>query len=183
MQYIGKYFSPLGEITIAADEIGLTGLWFVGQKYYACCLDKEVIQKETSIIKDTKKWLDIYFQNQEPNFHVSLHVEGTDFQKEVWDILLSIPYGNTITYSQIANIIAKNRNIPKMSAQAVGGAVGHNPISIIIPCHRVIGSSGNLTGYAGGIEKKKYLLTSENIDIQKLHEPKKVIHNTASIKQ
>lgn len=161
MQYISKYKSPLGEIMIAADEKGLTGLWFVGQKYFALYLDKENEEKETPVLKEAKKWLDIYFSGKEPNFKLPLHFTGTDFQKEVWEILYSIPYGETLTYGEIANILAKRKGLKRMSAQAVGGAVGKNEISIIVPCHRVVGSNGSLTGYAGGISKKIELLKLE----------------------
>lgn len=123
MQYTSKYKSPLGEILISADDIGLTGVWFVGQKYYALNLDKENEKKETDIIKTTKKWLDIYFLGKEPSFEVPLHFNGTDFQNEVWNILCSIPYGKTITYGEIASILAKRKGLKKMSAQAIGGAV------------------------------------------------------------
>lgn len=146
---------------LAADEIGLTGVWFEEQKYFALHLDEKYEEKELPIFTDTKHWLDIYFSGKEPDFTVPLHLTGTDFQKEVWQILCSIPHGKTITYGEIARKIASNRGISRMSAQAVGGAVGHNPVSIIVPCHRVIGSDGNLTGYAGGIDKKAYLLALE----------------------
>ena len=161
MQYISQYHSPIGDILLAADDIGLTGLWFEGQKYFALHLDKEHKEEELPVFTETKRWLDIYFSGKEPDFTVSLHFMGTDFQKEVWKILCSIPYGNTMTYGEIAEKIAFKRGLKHMSAQAVGGAVGHNPISILVPCHRVIGSNGNLTGYAGGIDKKIKLLTLE----------------------
>lgn len=173
MQYTSQYHSPLGEILIAADDIGLTGLWFVGQKYYALYLDKENREQETQILKDTKKRLDIYFSGQEPNFKLPLHFTGTDFQNEVWEILYSIPYGKTMTYGEIANILAKRRGLKRMSAQAVGGAVGHNEISIIVPCHRVVGSQGSLTGYAGGIDKKVSLLKLEKVNMDRFYAPKK----------
>ncbi|MCM1059809.1 MAG: methylated-DNA--[protein]-cysteine S-methyltransferase [Eubacterium sp.] len=161
MQYTSKYTSPLGEITIAADETGLTGLWFAGQKYFALYLDKENAEKETRILKDAKKWLDIYFSGKEPDIELPLHFIGTDFQNEVWDILCSIPYGKTAAYGEIADILAKRRGLKRMSAQAVGGAVGKNAISIIVPCHRVVGANGSLTGYAGGIGRKTELLKLE----------------------
>ena len=161
MQYISQYHSPIGDILLAADDIGLTGLWFEGQKYFALHLDKEHKEEELPVFTETKRWLDIYFSGKEPDFTVPLHFMGTDFQKEVWKILCSIPYGNTMTYGEIAEKIAFKRGLKHMSAQAVGGAVGHNPISILVPCHRVIGSNGNLTGYAGGIDKKIKLLTLE----------------------
>lgn len=161
MQYTGKYQSPLGEIMIAADEKGLTGLWFVGQKYFARYLDEENEEKETHLLKDAKKWLDVYFSGKEPNFKLPIHFTGTDFQNEVWEILYSIPYGKTMTYGEIADILAKRRELKKMSARAVGAAVGKNAISIIVPCHRVVGANGNLTGYAGGISRKIELLKLE----------------------
>lgn len=173
MQYTSQYHSPLGEILIAADDIGLTGLWFVGQKYYALYLDKENQEQETQILKDTKRWLDIYFSGQEPSFKLPLHFTGTDFQNEVWEILYSIPYGKTMTYGEIANILAKRKGLERMSAQAVGGAVGHNEISIIVPCHRVVGSQGSLTGYAGGIDKKVSLLKLEKVNMDRFYVPKK----------
>lgn len=173
MQYTSHYHSPLGEILIAADDIGLTGLWFEGQKYYALHLDKENQEQEAQILKDTKRWLDIYFSGQEPNFKIPLHFTGTDFQNEVWEILCSIPYGKTTTYGEIANILAKRKGLERMSAQAVGGAVGHNEISIIVPCHRVVGSQGSLTGYAGGIDKKVSLLKLEKVNMDRFYVPKK----------
>ena len=173
MQYTSHYQSPIGNILLAADEIGLTGLWFEGQKYFALYLDKEHEEKELPIFKQTKRWLDVYFSGKEPDFSVPLHFTGTDFQNEVWEILYSIPYGTTMTYGEIAKQIAAKRGLKRMSAQAVGGAVGHNEISIIVPCHRVVGSSGSLTGYAGGIDKKIWLLTLEKVDMQSFFVPKK----------
>lgn len=173
MQYTSYYQSPVGNILLAADEIGLTGLWFEGQKYFALYLDKEHEEKELPIFKQTKRWLDVYFSGKEPDFSVPLHFTGTDFQNEVWEILYSIPYGTTMTYGEIAKQIAAKRGLKRMSAQAVGGAVGHNEISIIVPCHRVVGSNGSLTGYAGGLDKKIWLLTLEKVDMQSFFVPKK----------
>ena len=161
MQYISHYSSPLGTILLAADEIGLTGLWFEGQKYFVLYLDKEHEEKELPVLKQAKTWLDIYFSGREPDFKVPLHFTGTDFQNEVWEILYSIPYGQTTTYGEIAKRLAASRGLKRMSAQAVGGAVGRNEISIIVPCHRVVGSNGSLTGYAGGMDKKIELLKLE----------------------
>ena len=162
MQYTTFYESPIGRMLLAADDAGLTGLWFEGQKYFARCLDRETEEKELPVFAEAKRWLDIYFSGKEPDFTPPLHFIGTDFQKEVWDILCAIPYGQTITYGAIADQIAKKRGLSRMSAQAVGGAVGHNNLSIIVPCHRVVGSDGSLTGYAGGIERKTFLLNLEN---------------------
>ena len=165
MQYIDHYQSPMGGILLAADDIGLTGLWFEGQKYYAYKLDPEHEEKALPVFEQTKDWLDIYFSGREVTFTPTLHMMGSDFQISVWEILRDIPYGKTMTYGEIARRIAKQKGLPRMSAQAVGGAVGHNEISLIIPCHRVIGSNGSLTGYAGGIDKKKKLLSLEQEDI------------------
>ncbi len=165
MQYISKYNSPIGKILLAADDVGLTGLWFEGQKYFALYLDREHEEKELPIFKKAKEWLDIYFSGKEPDFKLPLHFIGTPFQNEVWEILYSIPYGTTVTYGEIAKILADRRGIKQMSAQAVGGAVGRNEISIIVPCHRVVGVDGSLTGYAGGIDKKIALLRLEKVCI------------------
>ncbi len=173
MQYVNHYISPIGKIVLAADEIGLTGLWFEGQKHFALYLQKEHEEKNLPIFEDTKRWLDIYFSGKEPDFKIPLHFIGSDFQNEVWEILYSIPYGCTMTYGEIANQIAKKRGIKKMSAQAIGGAVGKNEISIIVPCHRVVGTNGSLTGYAGGIEKKIALLNLEKVNMEKLFVPRK----------
>ena len=164
MVSICKYRSPLGDLLLAADEEELTGLWFVGQKYYAHGLPDESIWQETKILTETRRWLDIYFSGEEPKFTPPLHPVGTAFRQAVWKILLQIPYGQTVTYGEIAQQLAAEQGISTMSAQAVGGAVGHNKISIIIPCHRVIGADGSLTGYAGGIDKKIALLKMEGTD-------------------
>ena len=158
MTYIQHYDSPLGGILLAADEIGLTGLWFEGQKYFARDLSDVRIEQETPVLAEAKRWLDIYFTGKEPDFLPPLHPTGSEFRKAVWEILLQIPYGQTTTYGEIARQLAEKQRLARMSAQAVGGAVGHNEISIIIPCHRVVGTNGSLTGYAGGIHKKGQLL-------------------------
>lgn len=161
MQYTTTYQSPMGKILLAADDIGLTGLWFEGQKYYALNLDKKHEEKEVPILKEAKHWLDIYFTGKEPDFIPPVHMTGTPFRMEVWEILRRIPYGETITYGEIAKKVAVERGLQRMSAQAVGNAVGRNEISIIVPCHRVVGTSGSLTGFAGGIDKKIALLKLE----------------------
>lgn len=165
MQYINHYRSPFGRILLAADETGLTGLWFDGAKYYAAHLDPEQEERETPVLARTKEWLTVYFSGKEPDFLPPLHMTGTPFQLSVWENLLKIPYGKTVTYGAIAKRIAAQRGLPHMSAQAVGGAVGHNKISIIIPCHRVIGTNGSLTGYAGGIDRKLSLLHLEKAEL------------------
>ena len=163
MQYTYKYNSPLGKIILASDGENLIGLWFDKQKYFPTYI-KDSEEKSLPIFKQTKKWLDIYFSGKSPKFIPTISIEGASpFRKKVWEILLTIPFGKTISYGEIAKQIKKTGI--KVSAQAVGGAVGHNPISIIIPCHRVIGSNGNLTGYAGGLDKKLALLKLENPNI------------------
>lgn len=161
MQYTSRYESPLGNIFLSADETSLTGLWFEGQKYFGLSSHNENAEKETAVLMQAKKWLDIYFSGNEPDFKIPLHFTGTEFQNEVWEILCNIPYGYTITYGDIAKMLAEKKGIKKMSARAVGGAVAHNKISIIVPCHRVVGKNGNLTGYAGGIDRKTALLKLE----------------------
>ena len=173
MQYTSHYTSPIGDILLAADDIGLTGLWFEGQKYYAYKLEVQHKEKELPVLKETKKWLDIYFSGKNPDFTPPIHMIGSDFQTMVWKLLLKIPYGKTVTYGEIAHKVAEERGLPHMSSQSVGGAVGHNEISVIIPCHRVVGSNGSLTGYAGGIDKKIKLLTLEKADMNHLFIPKK----------
>ncbi len=163
MQCVSHYRSPLGEIVLAADEVGLTGLWFEGQKHFGLYLEKGAQDKELPIFADAKRWLDIYFAGEKPTFTVPVHFIGTPFQNEVWSILATIPYGQTITYGDIAKQLAAKRGLRQMSAQAVGGAVGRNEVSIIVPCHRVLGANGALTGYAGGLNKKIALLHLEGI--------------------
>ena len=173
MTHIQHYDSPLGGILLAADEIGLTGLWFDREKYFADNLPAEHTERETPVLAESKRWLDPYFAGSEPDFLPPLHPIGSAFRREVWEILLRIPYGQTTTYGAIARELAQKRGLARMSAQAVGGAVGHNEISIIIPCHRVVGAGGSLTGYAGGIDKKVRLLELERADMRGFFVPKK----------
>ena len=173
MTYIQHYSSPLGGILLAADEIGLTGSWFDGEKYFAGNLPVEHAERQTPILAEAARWLDIYFTGKEPGFTPPLHPIGSPFRQAVWEILLQIPYGRTTTYGEIARQLAEKQGREKMSAQAVGGAVGHNEISVIIPCHRVVGTSGSLTGYAGGIGKKVKLLELERADMRGFFIPKK----------
>lgn len=161
MEYTYHYSSPLGGITMASNGTALTGLWFDGQRHFAEWLEAEHKSQKLPIFDLCVKWLDIYFGGKEPDFTPPLLLEGSDFRMEVWQILQTIPYGKTMSYGEIAEITAARRGIAKMSAQAVGGAVGHNQISLIVPCHRVIGTDGSLTGYAGGIEIKRSLLALE----------------------
>ena len=173
MQYICKYQSPLGGITISADGNSLTGLWFDGQKYFAATLPATYEEKQLPVFDQTQRWLDCYFSGKNPGFTPPLRPKGSPFRQAVWEILLQIPYGETITYKDIAEEIARQQGKQTMSAQAIGGAVGHNPISIIIPCHRVVGSGGSLTGYAGGLENKIKLLELERADLGGLYRPTK----------
>lgn len=173
IEYTHHYNSPFGGITLASDGNALTGLWFDGQKYFADTLCTEHEEKRIPVFELTDRWLDIYFSGKAPDFTPPLYMKTTEFRKEVWNIMLSIPYGQTMTYGEIAERIALQKGIAKMSAQAVGGAVGHNSISLIIPCHRVVGTDGSLTGYAGGIEKKLQLLALEQVDVSKFYIPKK----------
>ena len=173
MEYIHYYESPVGRITTASDGEGLIGLWFDGQKYFADSLGAEYEEKTLPVFEQTDRWLDLYFSGKVPDFTPPITVKTTEFRKAVRDIMLTIPYGQTMTYGEIADRIAKQRGIQKMSAQAVGGAVGHNSVSIIVPCHRVVGSNGSLTGYAGGIGKKIKLLALEGVNTDGLFIPKK----------
>ncbi len=161
MNYTAEYQSILGKVLMASDGENLTGLWFFGAKHFAAGLGSERQIKELPIFKNARKWLDIYFSGREPDFTPPLLLRGSDFQNEVWNLLRKIPYGQTATYGEIAKRLASARGIERMSARAVGAAVGRNPISIIVPCHRVIGASGGLTGYAAGADKKAYLLNLE----------------------
>ena len=161
MQYINRWQTPLGGILLAADDAGVTGLWFEGQKHFARSLAREHEERESPFLEEAKRWLSLYFSGQEPDFSVPLHLTGTEFQKEVWEMLRAVPYGRTTTYGEIAQSIAAQRGVPHLSAQAVGGAVGRNPVSILVPCHRVVGAGGSLTGYAGGIGRKRELLRLE----------------------
>ena len=173
MTFTQHYGSPLGSILLTADEMGLTGLWFDGQKHFARDLPAQHTEQDTPVLSEAKRWLDVYFTGREPDFLPALHPIGSAFRRRVWDLLLRVPYGQTVTYGQLAQQLAAQQSLSHMSAQAVGGAVGHNAISIIIPCHRVVGSNGSLTGYAGGIDKKLRLLTLEKADISKFFIPKK----------
>lgn len=162
MDYTAHYDSPLGGITLASDGEALTGLWFDGQKYFADTLGSQHEDcVSLSVLSETRRWLDIYFSGNIPQFTPFLRFDSTEFRRRVWDILLTIPYGFTLTYGEIARRMAKQMGIANMSSQAVGGAVGHNPISIIVPCHRVLGADGSLIGYAGGMKRKQALLQLE----------------------
>lgn len=159
MEYINYYKSPLGDIILIANKNELTGLYFTNSKYLPPY--ESYSEKYLPVFENVKSWLDIYFSGKKPDFTPNIHPIGTEFQKDIWQILMNIPYGETTTYKAIAKIIAKKRGLTVMSAQATGSAVGHNKIQIIIPCHRVIGSNGSLTGYTAGTDKKAALLELE----------------------
>ncbi len=168
--YKNEYKSPLGIITICCNEDEkVVGLFFKNQKYFADNIDGKITENNNlKIFVTVKNWLDKYFAGKKPNIkEIPIKFIGNDFRKSVWKILCKIPYGKTLTYGDIAKQIAKQKCITKMSAQAIGGAVGHNPISIIVPCHRVVGRNGKLTGYAAGIDKKKKLLELEQVNMVK----------------
>lgn len=171
--YTSDYMSPLGTVTLACDGKYMIGLWFNEQRYFGNILPSRTERKEHPLFDEAKCWLDIYFSGRDPDFLPPLRYDSTPFRKAVCDIMLTIPYGKTMTYGKIAAEIAERKGIAKMSAQAVGGAVGHNPISLMIPCHRVVGANGSLTGYGGGINRKIELLKLEQADMSGLYVPKK----------
>ena len=161
MDHTSHIDTPLGTVLLSSDGDALTGLWFEGQKFFGSTLSDEHIEQHVPVLEQTELWLRQYFSGKEPDFTPPLSPAGTPFQKTVWDLLLTIPYGHIVTYGDIAAEIAKERGVEHFSSQAVGNAVARNPISIIIPCHRVIGADGTFTGYAGGLERKKKLLSIE----------------------
>lgn len=165
MEYISYYNSLIGDILLASDGEFLTGLWFVNQKYYAKNLNRDAKEKSLEIFDLTRKWLGSYFEGNKPDFNIPIKFIGTDFQVAVWQSLLKIPYGEFVTYGDLARIL-------NTSPRAVGTAVGKNPISIIVPCHRVVGKNNSLTGYAGGIDKKEYLLKLESTKTMTKHDKK-----------
>ena len=167
--------SPVGKILLASKNNKMIGSWIEGQKYYLNKIDEEIKEKnDETILLKAKRWLEKYFNGAKPEIsELDLAPSGSIFAKNVWKLLCEIPYGEIRTYGEIAKKMAKIMNKEKMSAQAIGRAVGHNPISIIIPCHRVVGANGSLTGYAGGIDKKIMLLKHEKVDMSNLYRPKK----------
>ena len=168
MEYIQEIKTPVGILTVSSDGQNISGLWIEGQKYFAKTLGKDVLEQNLPIFDTARKWLDIYFSGKEPDFVPLLMPNGSFFQKSVWNYLCKIPYGKTTSYGELAKQFAERENEGnRTSARAVGGAVGHNPISILIPCHRVIGKNGNLTGYAGGIDTKIKLLKLEGVNVEK----------------
>jgi methylated-DNA-[protein]-cysteine S-methyltransferase len=164
MVYTGTFKTPLGLMTASAENETLRGLWFIGQKYYPHQADEWMPKPDYPVFKELRIWLKDYFAGHNPRLSLRLDPQGTEFQKLIWNMLLTIPYGELSTYGELAKKAVLGQSRPFISPQAVGGAVGHNPISILIPCHRVVGAGGNLTGYAGGIEKKEALLRLERTD-------------------
>ena len=170
--YTHHYDSPLGGITLTSDGNALTALWFDGQKCLADTSASSHVEQALPIFRQTDRWLDIYFRGRDPGFTPPLNMRTTPFRKAVWEIMLTIPFGETMTYGEIAQAIARRRGLARMSAQAVGGAVGHNAIALVIPCHRVVGANGALTGYAAGLDKKLALLTMERALLDRNYPPK-----------
>lgn len=154
MDYISHYTSPLGPITLSSDGEALTGLWFDGQKYFGATLSPEQMELDLPIFQETSRWLDLYFGGRDPGPLPLLRPKGSEYRQKVWKALLEIPRGQTVTYARLAGLIPT-------SPRAVAGAVAHNPISLLIPCHRVVGTGGALTGYAGGVDRKRALLRLE----------------------
>lgn len=175
MNYTKVEPSPVGNITLASDGKNLTGLWLEGQKYFGgTAPDRMEPKDDLAVFKSAERWLDRYFAGKRPAIsELPLNPAGSDFRQEVFRILCEIPYGEVITYGEIAKRMAVKMGKERISGQAVGGAVSHNPLSIIIPCHRVVGSNGSLTGYAGGIKTKIELLEHEGVDMSRLFIPKK----------
>lgn len=175
MYYSTKYSSPIGLITLASDGENLVGLWIEGQKYYGGTVPGELRAVDTlPLFRTVEQWLNRYFRGENPSItELPLRPAGGDFRQNVWNILCEIPYGEVTTYGEIAKKMAARMGRERMSGQAVGGAVSHNPISIIIPCHRVVGTNGSLTGYAGGIDLKIQLLEHEGVDMTRLFVPRK----------
>ena len=169
MDHITHYCSPLGRMTLVSNGKELTGLWFEGQRNSSIAQDSIAHDKDDlPVFQETIRWLDTYFGGEIPDFTPPIRMHGTVFRQMVWEILLTIPYGQTTTYGEIARRVAHEKKVPVMSAQAVGGAVGHNDIALIIPCHRVVGKNGSLTGYAAGLDKKAYLLKMEKESQERL---------------
>lgn len=175
MYFSTTYESPVGELTLASDGKDLCGLWLEGQKYHGATIPEPMHKDDgAEPFGQARAWLDSYFAGNNPDpATLPLAPIGSEFQKLVWQLLLEIPYGGLSTYGDLAKEVAVRRNGKRTAALAVGGAVGHNPISIIIPCHRVVGADGSLTGYAGGLGKKTWLLEHEGVDMGKLYTPKK----------
>lgn len=174
MEVYDTYESPLGTIILTADEQGLTGIHFKNAPDAPEGLeDKLPKAQDNEFIQEGKHWLHGYFEGRHLGWRPPLHLKGSEFQNQVWKALLTIPYGKTVTYGDVAKEVAKERHMEKMSARAVGGAVGSNPVALIVPCHRVVGANGSFTGYGGGLKRKVKLLELEGVDVSKFTMPKK----------
>lgn len=173
MFYKTDYNAPIGRMMIVSDDARIVGVWLEGQKYFGGVIGEDLLcRDDLPVLQEAKSWLDRYFAGGKPPIsELPLAPRGNAFRQAVWQILCAIPYGEVVTYGDIAKEIARQRGIKTMSAQAIGGAVGHNPISVIIPCHRVVGANGNLTGYAGGLEVKIKLLMHEGVDMENFFRP------------
>lgn len=174
MYYSAIYESPVGELTLCSDGESILGLWLEGQKYHGGTIPETMVPGDVGVFGEAREWLDDYFAGKQPAIsRLPLAPIGSEFRQIVWRILTEIPYGAVTTYGEIGKQVARELDKDHMASLAVGGAVGHNPVSIIIPCHRVVGSDGSLTGYAGGLKKKIWLLEHEGLDMAKLYVPKK----------
>lgn len=174
MYYSTVYSSPIGLLTLASNGEQIVGLWVEGQKYFGSRLGELQQQDDLPVFSQTRQWLDSYFAGEQPEVsQVPLAPEGSEFRRAIWQILCEIPYGQTTTYGEIARQMAARTGRASMSSQAVGGAVGHNPVSIIIPCHRVVGTNGSLTGYASGLARKIHLLELEGVDVSAFSIPQR----------
>lgn len=174
MYYSAIYESPVGELTLCSDGESILGLWLEGQKYHGGTIPETMVPGDVGVFGEAREWLDDYFAGKQPAIsRLPLAPIGSEFRQIVWRILTEIPYGAVTTYGEIGKQVARELGKDHMASLAVGGAVGHNPVSIIIPCHRVVGSDGSLTGYAGGLKKKIWLLEHEGLDMAKLYVPKK----------
>jgi methylated-DNA-[protein]-cysteine S-methyltransferase len=165
VDHVHHYQSPLGGITLVSDGTALVGLWFDEQRFSTVPLSPDRTERPLPVFEQAVRWLDLYFSGRDPGFVPPVALRTTEFRRSVCSIMLAIPYGRTMTYGKIAEIVARQKGVPRMSAQAVGGAVGHNPVSLIVPCHRVIGAGGALVGYGGGLERKSALLALEHADL------------------
>lgn len=175
MDDLTTYLSPVGLLTLAAHDGFLIGLWIEGQKYFGAGLSPDARENSNlPVFAAARLWLDRYFAGERTSpDELPLRPRGTSFRQDVWELLCGVPYGQVVTYGSLAQRMAEKLNRPGFAGQAIGGAVGHNPISIIIPCHRVVGANGSLTGYAGGLNAKCRLLELEGVDLSRLYVPKR----------
>ncbi|MDO5597744.1 MAG: methylated-DNA--[protein]-cysteine S-methyltransferase [Acidaminococcus sp.] len=174
MEVFDRYESPLGTVILTADDQGLTRLYFQGAPDAPEGLENQLPKaQDDEFIQEGKHWLHGYFEGRHLGWRPPLHLKGSEFQNQVWKALLTIPYGQTVSYGDVAKEVARERHMEKMSARAVGGAVGSNPVCLIVPCHRVVGAGGSLTGYGGGLQRKVKLLELEGVDTSRFTLPQK----------